>query len=109
MDAGACAMHVCGSLSTKEKLLALTQKRFQSFLEFTSYWILLIKEPEKTVALKNKAYLGKTLHELGQILYHSSCYKRYTDRTKMKSVKENMVGVLKCFKFFFLPYIRQQH
>ena len=52
----------------------------------------MCKYPEKTVALANSRYLEIPFEQAGEIYYHESCYKQYTDDVKVKRAKTVMVG-----------------
>jgi hypothetical protein len=92
-----CNLHLCNSLPENEPLYTLTEKRYDTFIEYTRRWSTLCKYPEKTVALANSGYLELTFERAGEVYYHESCYKRYTDDVKLKRAKRAMVSVLNQF------------
>jgi hypothetical protein len=88
-----CNLHLCNNLPANEPIYTLTAKRYDTLIEYTRRWISLCKNPEKTVASANSRYLELTFDQAGPIYYHESCYKRYTDNTKVKRATSAMVSV----------------
>lgn len=58
-------------------------------------WSTLCKYPEKTVALASS--LEMTFEPAGEMYYHESCNKNYTDDVKLKRAKIAMVSILNRF------------
>lgn len=85
-----CNLHLCKSLPENEPVYTLTAKRYDTFIEYTRRWSTLCKYPEKTVALANSRYLELTFEQAGELYFHESCYKRYTDDLKLKRAKSAM-------------------
>lgn len=92
-----CNLHLCHNLPENEPVYTLTAKRYDTFIEYTRRWSTLCKYPEKTVALANSRYLELTFEQAGEMYYHESCYKRYTDDVKLKRAKSAMVSILNEF------------
>ena len=93
-------LHLCNNLPENEPAYAFTAKRYDTFVGYTKRWSALCKYPEKTVALANSKYLQMTFEQAGEIYYHESCYKRYTDDVKAKRAKTAMVSNIICNIFF---------
>ena len=79
-----CNLHSCNNLPKNEPVYAFTTKRYDTFVEYTKQLSALCKYPEKTVALANSKYLQMRFEQAGEIYYHKSCYKIYTNDVKAK-------------------------
>ena len=88
---------ICFSINLLQIQRADWLSHYSSVVEYTKRWSALCKYPEKTVALVNSRYLEIPFEQAGEIYYHESCNKRYTDDVKVKRAKTIVVSSIILF------------